>query len=320
MRIAKNLLELIGQTPMVQLNKINDTDVKILVKLEYLNPVGSVKDRVGLCMIEEAERQGRLKPGMTIVEPTSGNTGMGLALAALLKGYRLVCTMPDKVSPDKVLLLEAFGAECVVCPTAVEPDDARSYYSAARRIVKERNGYMPNQYENPSNPLAHYRTTGPEIWSQTQGKLDAFVCGVGTGGTISGIGRYLKEQNPKVKVVGVDPEGSMIYTEFYKKPHNVHTYAIEGIGEDLIPGALDLHVMDEVVRVHDRESYLFCRQLLKAEGLFLGSSGGAAVLGALRYARTMQRGTMVVLVPDSGRNYLTRVYNDEWMREKGFVE
>ena len=320
MHIAENLLDMIGHTPMVALNRINDTNVRILVKLEYLNPVGSIKDRVGLHLVEEAERQGALKPGMTVVEPTSGNTGMGLALAALLKGYQLVCTMPDKVSPDKILLLQAFGAETVICPTSVAPEDPRSYYSVARRIAQERNGFMPNQYENQANPQTHYKTTGPEIWEQVGGELDAFVCGAGTGGTITGIGRYLKEQDPNIKVVAVDPEGSMIYTEFYKQPHDVHTYVIEGIGEDLIPKTLDLGVIDEVIRVSDKEVHLFCRELLKADGLFLGSSGGAAILGALRYARTIDGGTMVVVVPDSGRNYLNRVFNDDWMREKGFLD
>jgi len=319
MRIGKTLIDLIGHTPMVELNEINETDVRILVKLEYLNPVGSIKDRVGLNLIEDAEEKGLLKPGMTIVEPTSGNTGMGLALVSLLKGYKLVCTMPDKVSPDKILLLESHGAEVVVCPTAVEPDDPRSYYSTARRIAEERDGYMPNQYENQANPETHYKSTGPEIWEQIEGKLDAFVCGVGTGGTISGIGRYLKEQKPEVKIVGVDPEGSMIYSEFYNEPHDVHTYVLEGIGEDLIPGSLNLNIMDAVIRVADKETHLFCRELLKKDGIFLGSSGGAAILGALRYAEQMKQGTMVVLIPDSGRNYLNRVYNDDWMREKGFI-
>jgi cystathionine beta-synthase len=320
MRVAENLLDLIGFTPMVQLNKINDTNVRILVKLEYMNPIGSIKDRVSLNLIKDAEKRGVLKPGMTIVEPTSGNTGMGLAMVALLKGYKLVCTMPDKVSPDKTLLLQAHGAEVVICPTAVEPDDPRSYYSVASRIAEERNGYMPNQYQNPANPDTHYKSTGPEIWDQTEGNIDAFVCGVGTGGTISGIGKYLKEQKPDVKIVGVDPEGSMIYSEFYGKEHDVHTYVIEGIGEDLIPGSLNINIMDDVVRVADKETHLFCRELLLADGIFLGSSGAAAILGALRYAKTMNGGTMVALVPDNGRNYLTRVFNDDWMREKDFLD
>ncbi|OGF54151.1 MAG: cystathionine beta-synthase [Candidatus Fraserbacteria bacterium RBG_16_55_9] len=319
MRIAKNILELIGQTPMVELSRINPTKVRMLAKLEYLNPGGSVKDRVGVSMIERAEREGKLKPGMTVVEPTSGNTGVGLALACILKGYKLVCTIPDKQSREKIDLLKAYGAEVIVCPTAVEPDDPRSYYSVARQIAEERKGFLPNQYENPGNPEAHYETTGPEIWEQTQGQIEAFVCGVGTGGTISGIGRCLKEKDPSVKIVGVDPEGSMIYTEFYAQPHHVHPYLIEGIGEDLIPGTLNLKIIDEIIRVKDKESYLMARQLLQCEGLFVGSSGGSAVLGALRYAEKMKKGTLVVLLPDSGRNYVGKVFSDSWMREKGFI-
>jgi len=319
MRIAKNILELIGQTPMVELSKINPTKVRILAKLEYFNPGGSVKDRIGISMIERAEREGKLKPGMTIVEPTSGNTGVGLALVCLLKGYKLVCTIPDKQSREKIDLLKAYGAEVIVCPTAVEPEDPRSYYSVARQIAQERNGFLPNQYENPGNPEAHYRTTGPEIWEQTQGELNAFVCGVGTGGTISGIGRYLKEKNPNVTIVGVDPEGSMIYSEFYSQPHDVHPYLIEGIGEDIIPKTLDLKIIDEIIRVKDKESYLMARELLRREGLFVGSSGGSAVLGALRYAEKMKEGTLVVLLPDSGRNYVGKLFSDSWMKEKGFI-
>jgi cystathionine beta-synthase len=319
MRIAKDILELIGQTPMVELSHINPTRVRILAKLEYFNPGGSVKDRIGISMVERAEREGKLKPGMTIVEPTSGNTGVGLALVCLLKGYKLVCTIPDKQSREKIDLLKAYGAEVIVCPTAVEPEDPRSYYSVARQIAQERNGFLPNQYENPGNPEAHYRTTGPEIWEQTQGELNAFVCGVGTGGTISGIGRYLKEKNPNVTIVGVDPEGSMIYSEFYSQPHDVHPYLIEGIGEDIIPKTLDLKIIDEIIRVKDKESYLMARELLRREGLFVGSSGGSAVLGALRYAEKMKEGTLVVLLPDSGRNYVGKLFSDSWMKEKGFI-
>jgi len=320
MRIAKNVLELIGQTPMVELSpRINPTNVRILAKLEYFNPGGSVKDRIGLAMIERAEREGRLKPGMTIVEPTSGNTGIGLAIACLLKGYQLVVTMPDKMSREKIELLKAYGAEVIVCPTAVEPEDPRSYYSVARRVAEERNGFLPDQYSNPANPEAHYRTTGPEIWEQTRGELDAFVCGVGTGGTISGVGRFLKERKPDVKIVGVDPEGSMLYTAFYNQPHDVHPYLVEGIGEDLIPETLDFSVIDEMIRVNDRDSFLMTRELLQKEGLFVGISSGSAVLGALRYAEKMREGTLVVLLPASGRNYLGKVFNDDWMREQGFL-
>lgn len=320
MRVVGNILELVGKTPMVELNRINDTDVKILAKLEFMNPGGSVKDRIGIAMIERAEREGKIKPGDTIVEPTSGNTGVGLALAAILKGYKLVVTMPDKMSAEKVNLLKALGAEVIMTPTGVPPDDPRSHYSQARRIAKERNGFSPNQYENISNPEAHYRTTGPEVWEQTNGKLDAFVAGVGTGGTISGVGRFLKEKNSKIKVIGVDPEGSMIHTAFYKKPHDVHPYLVEGIGEDIIPETLDMSVIDEIIRVNDRDSFLMTRELVRKEGLIVGGSSGAAVLGALKIAKRLKRGTIVVLLPDSGRSYLSKIFSDEWMREKGFIE
>jgi len=305
---------------MVELSpRTNPTRVRILAKLEFMNPGGSVKDRIGLMMIERAEREGRLKKGMTIVEPTSGNTGIGLALACLLKGYKLVVTMPDKMSREKIDLLRAYGAEVVICPTAVPPEDPQSYYSVARRIAEERGGFLPNQYENPANPEAHYQTTGPEIWEQTHGEIDAFVCGIGTGGTISGTGRFLKEQNPDIKVVGVDPEGSMIYTAFHGQPHDVHPYLVEGIGEDLIPQTLDFSVIDEIIRVNDRDSFLMTRRLLESEGLFVGVSSGSAVLGALRYAEKLKRGTLVVILPDSGRNYLQKAFSDDWMREQGFL-
>jgi cystathionine beta-synthase len=305
---------------MVELSpRINPTPVRILAKLEYFNPGGSVKDRIGIAMIERAEREGALKEGMTIVEPTSGNTGIGLALACLLKGYKLVVTMPDKMSREKIDLLKAYGAEVIVCPTAVEPEDPRSYYSVARRIAEERNAYLPDQYSNPANPEAHYLTTGPEIWEQTNGELDAFVCGVGTGGTISGTGRFLKEQKPGVKIVGVDPEGSMLYTAYYDQPHDVHPYLTEGIGEDLIPETLDFGVIDEMIRVDDRESFLMTRELLRSEGLFVGVSSGSAVAGALKYAEKLKKGTLVVLLPDSGRNYLGKAFSDDWLAAQGFL-
>lgn len=320
MRVAQNILELVGQTPMVELSRINPyKNVRLLAKLEYFNPGGSVKDRIAISMIEAAEREGKLKPGGWIVEPTSGNTGAGIALVALLKGYKVAFTMPDKVAAEKINYLKALGGEVHVCPTAVEPDDPRSYYSVARRIAKERPAFHPNQYDNLFNPEAHYRTTGPEIWQQTAGKIDAFICGVGTGGTISGIAQYLKEKNPSVKIVGADPEGSMIYSEFYGQPHDVHTYLVEGIGEDIIPGTLNLKMIDEIIRVNDKDSYAMTRELVRKEGIMTGSSGGSAMLAALRYAEKVKQGTLVVLIPDSGRAYLGKVYSDEWMREKGLL-
>ncbi len=320
MRVAENLLELIGQTPMVALKRINPiTSVRLLAKLEYFNPGGSVKDRIGIAMLEAAERAGKLKPGDWIVEPTSGNTGVGLCIAAIVKGYRVVLTMPDKVSQEKINLLKAYGAEVVICPTAVAPDDPRSYYSVARQIAKERPALLLNQYENLANPEAHYRTTGPEIWEQTQGKLDAFVAGIGTGGTISGVGKFLKERNAAVKIVGADPEGSMIYSEFYKLPHHVHTYFIEGIGEDIIPKALDFSVIDEIIRVTDREAYQMARELAKKEAILTGSSGGAALVAALQYAEKLKEGTIVVLIPDTGRQYLSKVYSEEWLHKHGLL-
>ncbi|MCI2429329.1 pyridoxal-phosphate dependent enzyme [Candidatus Acetothermia bacterium] len=320
MRVAENLLGLIGRTPMVTLNRINPVKgVRLLAKLEYFNPGGSVKDRIGIAMVEAAERAGKLKPGDWIVEPTSGNTGVGLCIAAILKGYRVVFTMPDKVSPEKIDLLKAYGAEVVVCPTAVAPEDPESYYSVAKKIAQERPAFLPNQYENSANTEAHYRATGPEIWEQTDGKLEAFIAGVGTGGTISGIGRFLKEKNAQIKIIGADPEGSMIYTEFYKLPRNVHTYLIEGIGEDIIPGTLDFKVIDEIVRVYDKESYAMARELAQKEAILTGSSGGAALVAALRCAEKIRRGTLVVLIPDTGRQYLSKVYSERWLRENGLV-
>ena len=319
MRIAKNILDLIGQTPLVELNNLNNTNVRILAKLESFNPGGSVKDRIGLSMITQAEEEGKLKPGTPVVEPTSGNTGVGLALVCLQKGYPLVVTMPDKVSKEKQDLLRAYGAEVHVCPTAVEPDDPKSYYSTAKRLAEERGGVYLNQYWNQANPAAHYRSTGPEIWEQIGDELDAFVCGVGTGGTISGTGKYLKEKNSDIKIVGVDVEGSMLYSHFYNEPHDVHTYLVEGIGEDLIPGSLDFSVIDAFVRVNDKDSYDMTRRALTDEGLFVGISCGSALVGALKYAEEMGEGTLVVLLPDSGRNYINKAFSEEWLSKNGLL-
>lgn len=326
MEIYQNIIETIGNTPLVRLNSVaSDLPCLMLAKVEFFNPGGSVKDRIGPPIIEDAERDGRLKPGGTIVEATSGNTGVGLAIAAAVKGYRCIFVMPDKMSQEKVLLLRAFGARVVMTPTAVEPEDPRSYYSVARRLVEETpNAILANQYYNPVNPESHYLTTGPELWKQTDGKITHFVVGMGTGGTISGTGRYLKEQNPNVKVIGVDPIGSILY-ELHRSGRytKAETYKVEGIGEDFLPGTTDLSVVDHIVQVNDRESLLMARRLVREEGIFTGGSAGSAVAGAIKYAREQNLGpeaVVVVLLPDSGSRYLSKVFNDDWMRENGFLE
>ena len=326
MEMYDNILQTIGDTPLVKLNSIaNDLPCTILVKVEFFNPGGSVKDRIGPAIIAEAERSGRLKPGGTIVESTSGNTGVGLAIAAAIKGYRTIFVMPDKMSQEKILLLRAFGARVVVTPTAVEPDDPRSYYKVADRLVEETpNAVLANQYHNPENPQAHYDSTGPELWRQTKGRITHFVTGMGTGGTISGTGKYLKEQNPHVKVIGVDPIGSILY-ELHKsgKYAKAEGYKVEGIGEDFLPSTTDLDIVDEIVQVNDKECFLMTRRLVREEGIFGGGSCGAAVSGAVKYAREHNLGkddVMVVILPDSGSRYLSKIFDDEWMRENGYLE
>ena len=325
----KTVLDVIGDTPLVKLNRVTvGVPCTVLAKLEFLNPGGSVKDRIGLAMIEAAERDGRLKPGGTIVEATSGNTGAGLALTAAIKGYKCIFVMPDKMSQEKVRLLRAFGARVVVTPTAVEPNDPRSYYSVSKRIVAETpNSILANQYHNPMNPEAHYRTTGPEIWQQTAGRVKAFVAGMGTGGTISGTARYLKEQNPDVKIIGVDPVGSLLYDTWRlgRVPDEpfLKTYKIEGIGEDFLPSTMDLSLIDEVVQAGDKESFVMTRRLVREEGLFAGGSCGSAVCGLLKSSivRALDPDDLVVVIfPDSGTRYLSKVFDDEWMREYGFLE
>ena len=321
---CNNILESMGNTPLIRLNRLTkNLEPEVYVKADYMNPGGSVKDRIGKWMIDDAERRGVLKPGGTIIEGTSGNTGMGLALVAVTRGYKVVFTINDKQSREKIDLLKAFGAEVIVCPTAVEPEDPRSYYSVAKKLAREiPNSYYPNQYENPMNPQAHYETTGPEIWNDTDGKITHFVCGMGTGGTISGVGRYLKEKNPKIKIIGVDPVGSLYY-EFVKtaKVGKATTYVVEGIGEDFFPGTMNLKIVDDVVQVNDEECFVWARRLAKKEGIFTGGSGGGCVSGALRMAKDCKKGDFIVaFLPDSGTRYLSKIYNDGWMQEHGYVD
>jgi cystathionine beta-synthase len=324
--ILNNVLEAIGDTPLIRINKLaQGIKANVLAKVEFFNPGGSVKDRIGPAMIEDAERRGLLRPGGTIVEATSGNTGAGLAIAAAIKGYKTVFVMPDKMSDEKIRLLRAFGARVVITPTAVEPDDPRSYYSVSRRIAEETpNAILAGQYWNPANPEAHYRTTGPEIWRQTGGHVDVFIAGMGTGGTISGVSRYLKEQNPAIVTVGVDPIGSL-YAEYFRTGElgPAHSYKVEGVGEDFLPTTMDFSVVDDVVQVGDKESFVMTRRLTREEGLFVGGSCGMAMAGALRWLRTndvRDDANVVVLLPDSGSRYLSKIFSDDWMRENGFLE
>jgi cystathionine beta-synthase len=313
---ATSLLDLIGHTPLVRLDRMaRDVPGQLLAKLEFLNPGGSVKDRPAVAMVEAAENEGRLKAGGTIVEPTSGNTGVGLAIVAARRGYRCVFTMPDKIAGEKVSLLRAYGAEVVVCPTAVDPDHPDSYYSVARRLAETTPGaFMLNQYDNPNNPEAHLRSTGPEIWEQTAGRITHLVASIGTGGTISGVGRYLKSMNPAVQIVGADPEGS-VYSGGQGRP-----YLVEGIGEDFWPETYDREIADRVVMVSDRDSFLTARRLTREEGILVGGSSGTAVWAAIEVGRAAgPEAVIVVIVPDSGRGYLSKVYDDGWMSDHGFL-
>ncbi len=316
MDIADSVIDLIGNSPMVYLRKVTEgLACPVVAKVEMTNPGGSSKDRPALTMIDEAERAGLLQPGGTIIEPTSGNTGVGLAIVAAQRGYNCIFVLTDKVAPEKVDLLKAYGAEVVVCPVAVPPDDPASYYSTAERLVHETPGaFRPNQYANPVNPLAHYQTTGPEIWRQTEGRITHFVAGAGTGGTLSGVGRYLKEQNPDVQIVAADPEGS-VYSGGSGRP-----YLVEGVGEDFWPETYDPDLVDRVMAVSDRDSFLTARSVSQDEGLLIGGSGGTAAAASLRLAAELTADDLVVVfIPDSGRGYLSRVFNDEWMAGFGFL-
>ena len=322
---AKNILETIGNTPLVKINKITtEIPALVLAKVETFNPGNSVKDRMAVKMIEDAEKDGRLKPGGTIIEGTSGNTGMGLALGAIVKGYKLICVISDKQSKEKMDILKAVGAEVVVCPTNVEPDDPRSYYSVSKRLAEETpNSWYVNQYDNPSNAIAHYEQTGPEIWEQTDGKITHFVVGVGTGGTISGVGKYLKEKNPNIKIWGIDTYGSV-----FKKYHEtgifdeneIYPYVTEGIGEDILPENVDFSIIDGFEKVTDKDAAVYQRKLALEEGIFVGNSAGSAIKGVLQLKEHFNSDdVVVVLFHDSGSRYVGKMFNDEWMKEKGWL-
>ncbi|MDQ3855648.1 MAG: pyridoxal-phosphate dependent enzyme, partial [Chloroflexota bacterium] len=318
MQYLPSYLAATGNTPLIAMPTLTrGLKPLVLAKAEQLNPGGSVKDRIGAALIEQGEREGKLRPGGTIIEPTSGNTGVGLAITAASKGYKLIFTMPDKVAVEKRALLQAYGAEIIVCPTNVPRESAESYYSVANRLERElSNAYQPNQYFNPANPHAHYVTTGPEIWEQTDGRVTHLVASVGTGGTITGTGRYLKEQNPDIVIVGADPEGSI-----YTQPERMHGYLTEGIGEDFWPGTFDPSVVDRWVTVSDRDAYSIARRIAREEGMLVGSSTGTAMHGALTVAPELgEEAVVVVIFCDTGRNYISKLYNVEWLREHDLLD
>ncbi|MCB9741675.1 MAG: pyridoxal-phosphate dependent enzyme [Alphaproteobacteria bacterium] len=322
--VHDNVLSCVGDTPIVRLNSVTEgLKANIFAKLEMLNPGGSIKDRIALQIVDDAEAAGELEVGQTIVEGTSGNTGAGLAMVGAVRGYRTTFVMPDKQSEEKRAALRAYGARVVVTPTAVEPEDPRSYYSVSDRLGHEDGAFFANQYHNPSNPKAHYLMTGPEIWEQMDGKVDVVVCGLGTGGTISGIGQFLKEKNPEVRIVGVDPVGSLYYDYFHTGQLTpAFTYVVEGIGEDFMPSTIDWQYIDDVVRVNDKECMQMTRRVVREEGIFCGGSCGAAVAGALKWVRLHDAEDLNVLIilPDSGSRYLSKIFNDLWMKENGFLE
>lgn len=326
MEYVENILGTIGNTPLVKMNKLTkEIDALVLAKYETFNPGNSAKDRMAVKMIEDAEASGKLKPGGTIIEGTSGNTGMGLALVAIIKGYKMICVLSDKQSKEKMDILRAMGSEVVVCPTDVDPTDPRSYYSTSKRLAEETpNSWYVNQYDNPSNARAHYESTGPEIWKQTDGKITHFVVGVGTGGTISGIGKYLKEQNPNIKIWGIDTYGSV-----FKKYHEtgifdeneIHPYVTEGIGEDILPENVDFSIIDGFTKVTDKDAAVYTRRLAREEGMFLGNSAGAAVKGLLQLKEHFKKDdVVVVLFHDHGSRYVGKMFNDDWMKKMGYID
>jgi len=325
MEFANSILETIGNTPLIKLNRVtSEIEALVLAKVESFNPGNSVKDRIALKMIEDAEKKGKLKPGGTIVEGTSGNTGMGLALASIVKGYKLICVSTDKQSKEKFDILRAVGAKVIICPTDVEPEDPKSYYSTSKRIAEETdNSWYVNQYDNLSNTEAHYQTTGPEIWRQTDGKITHFVVGVGTGGTISGVGKYLKEKNSKIKIWGIDTYGSVFKkyheTGVYDK-NEIYPYTTEGIGEDIIPKNVNFSIIDHFEKVTDKDAAIYTRKLARVEGIFAGNSCGAAIKGVLQLKKYFRKeDVVVVLLHDSGSRYVGKIYNDEWMKKMNFL-
>ena len=326
MKYVNSIIETIGNTPLIKLNRItSEIDALVMAKVESFNPGNSVKDRMAIKMIEDAEASGLLKPGGTIVEGTSGNTGMGLALGAIAKGYKLICVSNDKQSKEKFDVLRAVGADVIVCPTNVDPKDPRSYYSTSKRIASETpNAWYANQYDNPSNAIAHYETTGPEIWDQTDGKITHFIVGVGTGGTISGVGKFLKEKNPKIKIWGIDTYGS-VFKKYHETgifdPNEIYPYSTEGIGEDILPENVDFSIIDLFEKVTDKDAAIYTRMLARTEGIFAGNSCGAAIKGLLQLKKHLKiTDVVVVLLHDSGSRYIGKIYNDDWMKEKGFIK